>query len=947
MGQPPIWRPYVVGAGVVSGNTDASRAQLAVGLDRPITNAVTGLLAARGEAYLSPSDQPHPGGRLLAASPAFGLGAGVDWNSSRNSFATILTFQTAIRRGGLLGHGTMLRVDWLPSRSNQWTLGVHIPFAQPFAGRSRPRDTNHHLDSAGSNALRAGPIPRKAEAALIRVNYAAAQILAYTNLFSEDTTIARYGRSFTNATRSYREELAQAFGAASGDSILGERIAERARRNLLDVVLLPYDALFGEVREDGLRPLTAEAQRRFSAWLRDSTTIEPTRRPVVESAHARWLLLVEAVHENLFMQWRDSRLVWLPLQLALGEDEYDEQTEVDALIGRAVGRPFTDNNALTYLRSSDLPLEIARSIFATRDYHVLWTHDFTGQRDITKELDDVAYTMVADAYLPALTQAVARYDTSGQMPVYMILIDEFFYDSRNGRLWMDILERPLDAKIKLPGSNANRETHIRERQAALRRAVAASPRLQREAAAHGGMAWLRKVVKVHVNVVLPSDFSFRSHRIIRGIPFLADNLQRDHRKVVFYDITESDPYRGAMIMTGVGIGEHYASATWEDRGYRVRGPAALEVRAAARRALLGNGIRVDELPPPLRDAGTTQLSNGEQYVGRALQVHNEPGFGRKESSVARAMLYNLAPPGSVIIVPDPLWVSETWAAMLAGAAARGCRVFIISPSLANGPNPQPPVAAMQHDVMRQLIDINRRIGPMIRAAGGELRIGLYTARAEVTDLQGRRREIQEGLQRSPWIRGVIPFDSATLAILNQATTRTEADGEVGTQLAHDERPRAPQLHQKTQLIARPGAIAALVRQKGWDQVLANAMEVQSQQLEKFADEMGYLTPDVDSAATRTADAMIRGYEQSLTAAEKNSVSFYFSMGSQNQDPRGLMQDGETTLVVSGIHATMGLVDLYYIMARSTWVTSREELTKLLPRPTGIQAKLARTMRNIL
>ena len=91
--------------------------------------------------------------------------------------------------------------------------------------------------------------------------------------------------------------------------------------------------------------------------------------------------VVEAIHANLLAQWHDSRLVWLPLQLALRADEYDEQAEVDSLIERAIGRPFTDRNALSYLRSSDLPLEIARSILEARTYHVVWTHDFTGRRD--------------------------------------------------------------------------------------------------------------------------------------------------------------------------------------------------------------------------------------------------------------------------------------------------------------------------------------------------------------------------------------------------------------------------------------------------------------------------------------------------------------------------------------------------------------------------------------
>ena len=50
---------------------------------------------------------------------------------------------------------------------------------------------------------------------------------------------------------------------------------------------------------------------------------------------------------------------------------------------------------------------------------------------------------------------------------------------------------------------------------------------------------------------------------------------RDHRKVVFYDISEDDPYRGEAIFTGAGIGEHYANLSWEDRSLLLRGPAAL------------------------------------------------------------------------------------------------------------------------------------------------------------------------------------------------------------------------------------------------------------------------------------------------------------------------------------------------------------------------------------
>jgi hypothetical protein len=554
--------------------------------------------------------------------------------------------------------------------------------------------------------------------------------------------------------------------------------------------------------------------------------------------------------------------------------------------------------------------------------------------------------MVADAYLPALTQAVQRYDSARRMPAYSILIDQFFYESRNNRLWMDILEDPLNARVDLPGANGSREAHLRRRQQELRDAVYGSWRLQQDATANGGTHWLSDVIKVNVSILLPSDFSFRSHRIVPPLPFVPDNLMRDHRKLVFYDLTNEDPYRGALIIMGVGVGEHYASPTWEDRAFRLRGPAALEARAAVRRSLLANGVPARDIPYFLQDARslTPRDSVATDYIGRVLQVHNEAGFGPKESSVARAMLYNLAPPGSVIIVPDPVWVSDTWAAMLAGAAARGCRVYVISPAARNSPNPQSVVFALNHDVMWRLMQSADRLREQLRRSGGELRVGLFSGSAPVSDVAGRLSEIREGVQRYPWIRDVFPFDERTLATLDRAAQQTQGDGADATRFAQDEVPRAPLLHQKTQLIARPGAIAALIRQPGWEAVLEEAMRSQSRQTADFAEQLAWTTPDIDSAATRRTDVLIRGFESSLSEADRKAVSFYFTLGAHNHDPRGLMLDAEATVIVSGIHAAAGLVDLYHIMARSTWVTSKAELDRLLPRPGGLIGRIARWIR---
>ena len=954
MGQPLRWQPYAGALAFANRGPEGAAGSIVLGVHHPVTNPVTGLFGASAEGYGNAGGAfPGVGARAVATSNLFALGAGLDWHMSQGRVDVVLSYQTAVRRGGLLGYGSMLRVDWLPTRGRTLGLGVTAPLMQPFAGRTRARHTSVSLP--GSNALAPNPraLPAPAAVPMTRVASAATRLRGFSSLYSpDDEQRVRSGPGSAATMRDYFASLSLAFAIAAGDSAAGERLALRARDGLLRDVLIPFNALFGQVKaEPHMAPLVANAHASFARALRDSSAVGAEQHASILQVHARWLAVVEDVHDELLDQWKDSRTVWLPMQLALAPEQYDEQTEVDSLVAGVLGRPFTDRNALTLLRSSDLPIEIARSIFAARDYHVLWTHDFTGTRTKTNSLDNIGYSIVADVYLPALTAAVQRYDSTGKLPAYVVLLDQFWYEPREGRIWMTMLENPLGASLRLPGDNAEREAHLAARQAALRSAVARSVRLQEDARRGGGDAWLRRLVKVHVNIVNPADFSFRSHHIVPPLPFTPDNIVRDHRKIAFYDLNEVEPYRGGMLLMGIGIGEHYSSATWEDRGYRIRGPAALEAREAVRRALRQNGFAEDDIPPPLRERKDTKSAERENnlsdYVGRALQVHNEVGFGAKQASVARAMLYNLAQSGSVVIVPDPLWLSAEWAAMLAGAAARGARVHVIAPAAENAPSPAAPLMAMSHDVMSHLIDLSARLAPEIKREGGALRVGIFAAKAQVNDPAGRRREIREGLQRAPWIHELIPFDARTLAVLDRAEEQAATEGKDATDLARDEKPRSPQLHQKTQLIARPGAIAALVRQRGWDDVLANTMKVQSQATAKFADELGFTTPGVDSSATRTADALLRGFEQAVPEAERKRVSFYYTLGTQNHDPRGMMLDGETTLVVSGIPAAAGLADLYAVMARSTWVSTTAELERLIPSPSGLMRWLAWLIRPAL
>ena len=962
IGQPPIWRQQLSAQGTAYTHGGRYGGTFSYGVFHalnkpPITafNPLLGVIGGTVEGYGSVAGVEDAGLRVMATSRMLATSVGADWDIRHERINTIISWQSAIRRGGILGRGSVLRVDWIPARAQTVRVGFAAPLFQPLAGRTRPRATDVTLpdpprERATAIATTAASRDAGTRQLVHDLESASDAIAAYSDLYTDDAIHGSRASSYRAAMDRSRTALEALFGTGL-DGAECARAARRARIAVLDRIIIPVDSVFGRVKRVDVTRLAGGATADFDKWLRDSSGIAPPKRPLAASAFSAWLDAVTRPVRAIVERQRDSRLIWLPMDLALTFDLYDQQIQVDSLIGRVVGHPFTDRNDLTYMRSSDLPVEVARSILAARQYHVLWTHEFMGRQWYSRAIDNIGYTVVADAYLPALTAAVRRYDSTGVIPMYMILHDQFFYETSDGRLWLTILEDPLNASMQLKGDDGTRERHLRERQDELRAAVASSRRLQQDARASGDAErWLRNTIKVHVNVGNRSDFSFRSSHIIPGIAFTPDNVMRDHRKLVIYDVNEAEPDRGAVFVMGIGIGEVYSSATWEDRGFRLRGPATLEARAALRHELRANGFSESEIPAPLRAVASKKAqeekANLGVFVGRALQVHNQVGFGDKKSSVARAMLYNLAQPGAVIIVPDQLWMSETWAGMLAGAAARGARVEIIAPALANAPIPDAPAMARAHDVLARLLTLRDSLTTTMRASGGALDIGLFAAKATADDAAGRIREVRDGLARYPWIRQVIPFDDKTLAVLDRGE-HDISNKRDATDIAKDEKEHPPQPHRKTQVIARGDAIAALLRQPGWDQILADAMRVQSRQTANFAEQLGASQPAVDSAATRRADGMMKSYEASIPEAERKRVSFYFAEGSHNMDDRGLMSDGEATLIVSGPQASAGLADLFYMMARTTWIDRPAQLEQLLPRRSSLIHRFAHWIRAVL
>src|SRR5690349_10077204 len=148
IGQPPIWRQHLTVQGTAYSQGDRSGATFSYGvfhsLNKPPIQALNPLLGIIGgtvEGYGTFAGIQDAGLRAMATSRLLATSVGADWDIRHGHVNTIVSWQSAIRRGGLLGHGSMMRVDWIPSRAQTVRIGLTAPLFQPLAGRTRPRST--------------------------------------------------------------------------------------------------------------------------------------------------------------------------------------------------------------------------------------------------------------------------------------------------------------------------------------------------------------------------------------------------------------------------------------------------------------------------------------------------------------------------------------------------------------------------------------------------------------------------------------------------------------------------------------------------------------------------------------------------------------------------------------------------------------------------------------
>lgn len=981
LGLPEIYKPY---AGVAIGFTGEDgthlTSQFRVGLHHNVLNPALELLGWSVEYHAGLRDTRFDlGGRAMVSSHILGISAGVDYSLLSRDGDVVLAVSAPIRRGGVLGGGSQLQAEWIPTHHGGINLAFTMPLHQPNMGSTRPA-----RDYAGLREEPARPLPepdkrlleavaRLRDAGLwvsrLSVPYlgglyadpgasaAAAAHPLLTWLTSNGAGVHRVA----DAIQDYHDALTHAFSLAvggpadSGNSAAGDAVAMQARAILLTRVLFPYNRLLGQrKKDDTTREFGSNARGVFARWLVMQSSVPSDRTEAALYVFQQLLDLVEDVRAANREAWGDSRLVWLPLQLALTPDQYDEQDKLDALIDGAVGRPLLHGNRMWYVYNDRFQENLRESIGRAQIYHLLWVHDFRGLNDAGKP-DRLSLLVATQAYLNALRERVQAYDSTGNLPVYMLFLDQLYFEANKSRDLLNLLQDPLGRLAHLPVGFDSLEKTLTDAQLALRQAVDGS-RLLRAERAQYGEAWLHRLVKVHVSITNPADPSFRSPQILPllGIP---DDLMRDHRKAVLYDVSEADPYRGMAMFAGMGVGEHYAGPMWEDRAIMLQGPAALALRDAARSLLEVNGLHGGEIPQVLRPVPKAldydervqieidSINRAGGAATRAIELFNGTGFGTKEISVAEATLFNLLSPGGVVKVPDSLWLNELLASLLTGAALRGVRVLMIMPSQASAPSPGWPQMAMMHDLGSRVIAVGHELAPVLDSSGGVLRVGVYDAEVGVDDLRDRVFALRRRLTDTPFLRQLYGFDSAVYRVLDSADVLLASkspDSNGGTAVGVlGERPK---LHFKGFLYICKDEWNSLV---SGPTMAVGLREFLLQRAIQVNEGAAVSEDSLTAALQRVGQKWIGPILDSLTKAGKCDQtgtrcgwSSFLQVGSPNQNYRTMVMDGEGAVLVTNWTSLYAVPDFVLLTGLTVWPDSQQEFDRLMAPPSTIKQMLA-------
>jgi hypothetical protein len=961
IGQPRYYRFEWGSMGGYGFRSERSTYRLFVDLDGRVAAPQFGLLDVGFEGTYGRIGEETQGS-FGASLKLLNVHGGLEYDLGEGKPYVKLSLQGAPRRGGILARGDRLRIDYTPARRTL-EAGIKMPFPWANYRATRPRNAcvamphgrlpNH---APVDSAYWAADEMARLRQSMIWLDRLLTPNLAPKSLTSgkgraaferEAKALAEHlrapGHSFAAEDSSYHAGLRAAFAAAAGkNDATGEALASNARAILLRRVIVPYNRLLGRIKRPGeLTGLLAQAGAEFDATLAGPRfQLAAAQRTAALEVFREVLAQLGDVAKVSRHRWHSWRLVWIPLNFGLRPDEYDSQEEVNSVIGTLVEHPFSSTNTVRYIYNDQFLPELRRSILDTQRYQVLWIHDYSG-RNGTKAPDQIAWGLAVEGYLEAFVRAIQAMDRGERddLPEFLILLDEFYYRGNGSEAVITFLETLGTTSAPDLPRGALR-TRVQAGVTRLRAAISASSALRAR-----GERYVRQHVKVQVVVTHPYDPTF-----------VDDMVMRDHTKLAFRDVFEEDPTSGEAFFTGMGIGEHYVGPHWEDRTLAVRGTETVRVKTAARALLISQGLRPDELPLFLRErpypatfAQTCDSLRAAGWTANVLTVTNGTGFRGKSATVLKAAIYNLMQRGAVLLAPDSLWTSDFWAAMFVSAALRGCHVFPIAPALENAPSSALSTMGVMHETMWMLFRAAELLAEPIRAAGGTLRVGLYTNQMDVGDVRSLVGRMLAKDWRNAPLCDQVRIHPSVVRVLREEYERMCGDP---TQPAHAmqvDHPHKPHLHLKAQFFANKEALSLLGREE-WAGVLARYLEARRRQACGTASENDAISPDLIRGSFLRGAPAGSGLRDSVSAFGafwRGDAIAMSTLGSHNQDRRSMMLDGEVLTAVAGVDCLPAMIDFAFLMETATWPEKIEDLDACFPETSSLLRRLSRWLRDFI
>jgi len=901
--------------------------------------------------------------------PYFRLG--VEYIVPADDFTGVFTLQYALRRGGIFGGGEELRVDY---RTRGNTLLVGIVLNEPFRKYRKTRPTRKYANipqgktPKPSLEIESDGVPDALEQSLQKIEHSVEWLdrLLTPRFVRGDVAenaheyrnhIRMPGHTFEGEDSTYHSELVKAFMIVlDGDADRADKLAQRAEATIFEQVLVPYNHLFGAHKRPRLPTgYVSRASAVFDSLLAGSGDLDSADQVLAHEVFRRTVVAIAEAADESRMRWKTTsafwlqraQFTWLPLNYGLRPDQYDSQAEWDPIIAKLTGQTFTTTNNIEYLINEQFHPHLKKMIHETELYQVLVIHDFQQTTSEGKD-DPMGWDMVADGYMRAIANAIKAIDRGerDKLPQYQLYIDQNFYVANNSYDIITYLEN-----LYAPGTLTVKDSTIRQKvqdaHDEMVAAIEASPTfsvLSEDEREH--------LFKVHVSVTNPWDPTFA-----------LDISMRDHRKFAFRDVTERDPSKGVGILTGTGVGQHYQPPTWEDRAMLIKGPALLEMKQAVRRLCESQDFDEDEVPEFLRDQPLPDdyeqqcqtLWKERDWRAPVLLAFNDTGFGKKIATVMRAAIYNLAPKGSVLVAIDSLWLSDFWAGMFISAALRGAHVYGVAPSPVNAPAAAAFMMFLAYENLGMLFEANGFFEDDLESQDGQIHVGLYNHDQSVDDPIGRGSAMLAGMDKYPFIREDFPFPQAYYDLIRQkldeltALSPKTAEAADTTSL-EDQDTVKPFLHMKTQFFGTQLGMKILGEEE-WVAVLEKYLDIREQQVS--GETSPGLTPKAlvvrDAATDRsTLVADFLAHLETLPREERDKVIFAFTIGSMNQDRRGMISDGEVLACIANYPALLGVLDMSFILATSAWPSESEEFKELFPQPdlSTTLKKLTRYLQDI-